>query len=81
MKVNHWCTKGVELLASQQIERYQSHKLAEECLEELENFLCSPDSSIINTFKEMNLASEKSVPAEVRALAHQVSKKFCIFFN
>ncbi|XP_067041019.1 guanine nucleotide exchange factor DBS-like isoform X4 [Acropora muricata] len=51
--VNKWCKTGVDLLATQPIDRFQSSEGAEKGLEEIENFLKSPQGMNMAKVTEM----------------------------
>ncbi|KAB7494154.1 hypothetical protein Anas_04803, partial [Armadillidium nasatum] len=72
---NRWCARGVELLASQQIERYQTPEVAEESLKELEEFLSSSSEFNSGTAREMKTIFEDVTSPETKALVHQVLKR------
>lgn len=55
--VNKWCKTGVDLLALQPIDRFQSSEGAEKALEEIDNFLKSPQGMNMIKVKKMTPAS------------------------
>ncbi|XP_071514247.1 guanine nucleotide exchange factor DBS-like isoform X2 [Panulirus ornatus] len=74
-RANKWCTEGVELLASQQIERCQAPEFAEEALRELEEFMASSDHSRLGTSRELKTMFEDVITPETKGLVHQVVKR------
>ena len=57
VQVNKWCKTGVDLLALQPIDRFQSSEGAEKALEEIDNFLKSPQGMNMIKVKKMTPAS------------------------
>lgn len=55
--VNKWCKTGVDLLALQPIDRFQSSEGAEKALNEIDNFLKSPQGMNMLKVKKMTPAS------------------------
>ena len=51
--MNNWCKTDVDLLATQPIDRFQSSEGAEKGLEEIENFLKSPQGMNMAKVTEM----------------------------
>ncbi|CAL4096394.1 unnamed protein product, partial [Meganyctiphanes norvegica] len=75
-KANKWCTEGVELLASQQIERCQSPEFAVEALRQLDEFLASSEhSQLPGSAKEIKTIFEDVITPETKALVEQVLKR------
>ncbi|XP_076045191.1 guanine nucleotide exchange factor DBS-like isoform X5 [Oratosquilla oratoria] len=74
-KANQWCAEGVDLLASQQIERCQAPEFAEEALRELEVFLSSSDPNQLGSPRELRTMFEDFITPETKALVQQVLKR------
>ncbi|XP_037793760.1 guanine nucleotide exchange factor DBS-like [Penaeus monodon] len=74
-QANKWCTEGVELLASQQIERCQAPEFAEEALRELDEFLASSEYSRLGTTRELRTMFEDVITPETKGLVQQVLKR------
>ncbi|XP_045623388.1 guanine nucleotide exchange factor DBS isoform X2 [Procambarus clarkii] len=74
-RANKWCTEGVELLASQQIERCQAPEFAEEALRELEEFMASSDHSRLGSSRELKTMFEDVITPETKGLVQQVLKR------
>nr|XP_027233822.1 guanine nucleotide exchange factor DBS-like [Penaeus vannamei] len=74
-QANKWCTEGVELLASQQIERCQAPEFAEEALRELDEFLASSEYSRLGTSRELRTMFEDVITPETKGLVQQVLKR------
>ncbi|XP_066965986.1 guanine nucleotide exchange factor DBS-like isoform X4 [Macrobrachium rosenbergii] len=74
-RANKWCTEGVELLASQQIERCQAPEFAEEALRELEEFMASSDHSRLGSSHELRSIFEEFITPETKGLVQQVLKR------
>ncbi|XP_054724587.1 guanine nucleotide exchange factor DBS-like [Uloborus diversus] len=74
-KANKWCTRGVNLLAGQQIEKYSSPTFAQAALSEIEYFLESSNEFRLNDPKEIHLLFKGVITPESRALVQQVLKR------
>ncbi|XP_042228401.1 guanine nucleotide exchange factor DBS-like isoform X1 [Homarus americanus] len=74
-RANKWCTEGVELLASQQIERCQAPEFAEEALRELDEFMASSDHSRLGSSRELKTMFEDVITPETKGLVQQVLKR------
>ncbi|XP_067143192.1 guanine nucleotide exchange factor DBS-like isoform X3 [Centruroides vittatus] len=74
-KANKWCGKGVDLLASQQIEKYSSSSAAEIALQEVEEFLDSSNEFHLNSPREFHALFQNTITPESRALVQQVLKR------
>ncbi|KAG8195514.1 hypothetical protein JTE90_019503 [Oedothorax gibbosus] len=74
-KANKWCTRGVNLLAGQQIEKYSSPTFAQAALSEIEYFLQSSNEFNLNDPKEIHLLFKGVITPESRALVQQVLKR------
>lgn len=76
LQANEWCTRGIELLASQRIEKCSvSVEIAERSLQEIREFMASAgefcagsDGDLRSSFEDSNAA----IP-ETKALVSQVS--------
>ena len=74
LQANKWCACGVELLASQQVEKCSiSMDLAEQRLQEIQQFLLSASEFSGANGTESRKAFEESTTPETRALVTQVS--------
>ncbi|XP_071036911.1 guanine nucleotide exchange factor DBS isoform X2 [Parasteatoda tepidariorum] len=74
-KANKWCTRGVNLLAGQQIEKYSSPVFAQSALKEIEYFLESSNEFNLNDPKEIHSLFKGVITPESRALVQQVLKR------
>ncbi|KAK4292110.1 hypothetical protein Pmani_035102 [Petrolisthes manimaculis] len=74
---NKWCTEGVELLASQQIERCQASEFVVEALRirELDEFLASSDHGRLGSSRQLKTIFEDVITPETKGLVHQVLKR------
>lgn len=76
-KANKWCTKGIDLLASQQIEKCsQSTELAEQFLTEIQEFVSSAEEFKLDSPREFRNMFQDSITPETKALVTQVIKLF-----
>lgn len=76
-QANSWCARGIELLASQRIEKCsQSLEYAEESLQELQQFVLSASEFCITSSpSELRDVFQESATPETKALVSQVSTK------
>ncbi|XP_044741332.1 guanine nucleotide exchange factor DBS-like isoform X2 [Chrysoperla carnea] len=75
-KANSWCTRGVELLASQHIEKCStSTELAEKSLHEIQQFIASAAEFKLNSPKEFRYVFQDSITLETKALVMQVLQR------
>ncbi|XP_076323895.1 guanine nucleotide exchange factor DBS isoform X2 [Tachypleus tridentatus] len=74
-KANKWCTRGVDLLASQQIEKCSSPEYAELALEELETFLKSSNEFRLNNPREFHNIFKHMITPETKSLVQQVLQR------
>lgn len=72
LQANKWCTRGVNLLAGQQIEKYSSPTFAQAALHEIEYFLESSNEFCLNDPKEIHSLFKGVITPESRALVQQV---------
>lgn len=78
-KANKWCTNGVDLLASQKIEKCStSHELAEKFLKEIQDFLNTAKEFTLNNPKDFKNIFQDTITPETKALVSQV---ILIMFN
>lgn len=77
-KVNKWCKTGVDLLATQPIDRFQSPGGAEKALEEIENFLKSPQGMNMAKVRKMtpmsNALGNKTLISKVKGSHKRISE-------
>ncbi|KAK4299490.1 hypothetical protein Pmani_028234 [Petrolisthes manimaculis] len=74
-RLNKWCTEGVELLVSQQIERCQAPEFVVEALRELDEFLASSDHGRLGSSRQLKTIFEDVITPETKGLVHQVLKR------
>uniref|UniRef100_T1JN60 Guanine nucleotide exchange factor DBS n=1 Tax=Strigamia maritima TaxID=126957 RepID=T1JN60_STRMM len=74
-KANKWCTRGVDLLASQQIEKCSSPEFAENALAEVEEFLHGSADFKLSNPKEFHTIFEDMITLETKALVQQVLQR------
>lgn len=73
-KANIWCARGIELLASQRIEKCSvSVDIAEQSLQEIQEFLASAAEFRVSSPREFRNVFEESQTPETKALVTQVS--------
>jgi hypothetical protein len=74
-QANRWCTRGVDLLASQHIEKCSSSpELAEQSLLEIQQYVASAEEFKLSSPKEFRSLFQDSITAETKALVTQVSE-------
>lgn len=75
-QANSWCARGIELLASQRIEKCSiSLEYAEESLKELQQFVLSASEFCVTSSpRELRDVFQESATPETKALVSQVSK-------
>ena len=64
-----WCNSGVDLLASQPVDRFQSSEGAEKALKEIDNFLKTPQG--IN-LRKLNKMEQMAKDCENKYLMYKV---------
>ncbi|EDW01429.1 GH21434 [Drosophila grimshawi] len=75
-KANQWCANGVELLASQQIEKCSgSADLAEQSLHEIQAFIASASDFKLSSPSEFKKIFLESTTPETKALVSQVLQR------
>ncbi|XP_075216691.1 guanine nucleotide exchange factor DBS-like isoform X2 [Lycorma delicatula] len=75
-KANKWCAQGVELLASQHIEKCScSAELAEAALAEMESFMASAGQFKLSSPREFYTLFQDSITPETKALVTQVLQR------
>ncbi|XP_067010975.1 guanine nucleotide exchange factor DBS [Anabrus simplex] len=75
-KANRWCTKGIDLLASQHIEKCSSSpELAEQSLKEIQQYIASADEFKLSSPKEFRTLFQDSITVETKALVTQVLQR------
>ena len=72
-QANRWCSEGVELLASQQLEKCSSADFSMQVLGEIENFLCSAPHLRANDCNEFASLFQDLITPETKTLIHQVT--------
>lgn len=69
-----WCARGIELLASQRIEKCSSSaEIAEQSLAEIQQFLASASEFRVSSPREFRNVFQESTTPETKALVTQVS--------
>jgi hypothetical protein len=77
-QANQWCTRGIELLASQKIEKCSvSIELAEKSLQEIQQFTNSASDFCLSTPRDFRNMFEDSTTVETKALVSQVGNQLC----
>lgn len=72
-KANRWCAKGIDLLASQHIEKWSSSpEVAEQCLSEIQQYIASAEEFKLSSPKEFRTLFQDSITPETKALVTQV---------
>jgi len=74
-KANHWCSQGIDLLASQQLERCSSPEFAVHALSEIEQFLSSASEFRLSDPKEFRSLFQDLMTPETKSLIHQVIQR------
>lgn len=72
---NRWCTRGVDLLAGQQLERCTSPEFARSALEEVDTFLQTSTEFKLDNPKEFRNYFKDMITPETNALVQQVLKR------
>jgi hypothetical protein len=74
-QANRWCARGVDLLASQYIEKCStSPELAEQSLIEIQQYVTSAEEFKLSSPKEFRSLFQDSITPETKALVTQVSE-------
>lgn len=72
-QANAWCARGIELLASQRIEKCSgSSEIAEQSLSEIQQFLASASEFRVSSPREFRNVFQESTTPETKALVTQV---------
>ncbi|XP_037904772.1 guanine nucleotide exchange factor DBS isoform X5 [Hermetia illucens] len=75
-KANKWCAKGIELLASQRIEKCSvSGEIAEQSLQEIQQFISSASEFKLSSPREFKNVFQESTTPETKALVTQVLQR------
>ncbi|RZF49087.1 hypothetical protein LSTR_LSTR008373 [Laodelphax striatellus] len=75
-KANKWCARGIELLASQHIEKCScSAELAESALADMESFVASASQFKLSSPREFHTLFQESITPETKALVTQVLQR------
>ncbi|XP_019620399.1 PREDICTED: guanine nucleotide exchange factor DBS-like isoform X2 [Branchiostoma belcheri] len=74
-KANRWCTQGVDLLASQPIDKCQTQEGAESALKECQDFLETFSDLRLQDPKEFHVKFEEMLTAESKASIQLVLKR------
>uniref|UniRef100_A0AAG5DLA6 Guanine nucleotide exchange factor DBS n=1 Tax=Anopheles atroparvus TaxID=41427 RepID=A0AAG5DLA6_ANOAO len=75
-KANKWCARGIELLATQRIEKCSvSADIAEQSLQEIQDFLASAAEFKLSSPKEIKNEILESTTLETKALVSQVLQR------
>lgn len=81
LQANKWCAKGVELLASQRIEKCSvSAEYADQSLQEVQQFILSASDFCVSNSspREFRNVFQESVTPETKALVTQVRSRIKI---
>lgn len=65
-QANKWCTRGVDLLANQPIERYQQMGEADQAMEDIEAFLSTASELKLNNPKEFRALFQSMITVETK---------------
>lgn len=77
-QANRWCTRGIDLLASQHIEKCSNFpELAEQSLMEIQQYVSSAEEFKLSSPKEFRSLFQDSITPETKALVTQVSETMC----
>uniref|UniRef100_A0A2C9KF52 Guanine nucleotide exchange factor DBS n=1 Tax=Biomphalaria glabrata TaxID=6526 RepID=A0A2C9KF52_BIOGL len=74
-RANKWCSNGVDLLASQQIDKFQTAQGAQSALQEIEKFLKTSRELKLSNPKEFRLLFDSLMTADTRGTVQQVLKR------
>ncbi|XP_037046122.1 guanine nucleotide exchange factor DBS isoform X3 [Bradysia coprophila] len=75
-KANSWCARGIELLASQRIEKCSgSADIAEQSLAEIQQFLATASEFRVSSPREFRNVFQESTTPETKALVTQVLQR------
>ncbi|KAJ4435473.1 hypothetical protein ANN_18089 [Periplaneta americana] len=76
LRANRWCTRGIDLLASQHIEKCStSPELAEQSLIEIQQYVASAEEFKLSSPKEFRSLFQDSITPETKALVTQVLQR------
>lgn len=79
-QANRWCSQGIDLLASQQLEKCTSPELAAQSLADIEQFLAS--AADFRDPKEFRNLFKDIVTPDTKSLINQVKPiRFCFFLS
>lgn len=79
LQANKWCTRGVELLASQHIEKCAlSQEYAEQSLQNVQHFILSANEFCVSSPREFRNVFQDSTTLETKALVSQVNTYWVI---
>lgn len=74
LQANKWCARGIELLATQRIEKCSgSAEIAEQSLQEIQEYLATAAEFKLSSPKEFKNNIQESTTLETKALVSQVS--------
>nr|XP_040229140.2 guanine nucleotide exchange factor DBS isoform X3 [Anopheles coluzzii] len=75
-KANKWCTRGIELLATQRIEKCSvSAEIAEQSLQEIQDYLASAAEFKLSSPNEIKNEIQENTTLETKALVSQVLQR------
>ncbi|XP_049825269.1 guanine nucleotide exchange factor DBS-like isoform X2 [Aethina tumida] len=75
-KANKWCSVGIDVLASQKIEKCStSTELAESYLQEIQDFIATAKEFTTNNPRDLKHIFQDSITAETKALVTQVIQR------
>lgn len=82
MQANKWCARGIELLATQRIEKCSvSAEIAEQSLQEIQEYLATAAEFKLSSPKEFKNVIQESTTLETKALVSQVSTGMLLFYK
>lgn len=74
-KANKWCTKGLDILANQQLEQCQTQQKTEMAQREIENFMATANELKLNNPKEFRQLFEGMMTPDTRVAVRKVLQK------
>lgn len=66
VQANKWCTKGLDILANQQLEQCQTQQKADMASREIENFMATANELKLNNPKEFRQLFEGMMTPDTR---------------
>lgn len=76
LQANKWCSQGIEMLGSQNIEKHSMFpEKVEPVLTELEHFVASADTFNVSGSDDLYVLFQDSITPETKALVTQVERR------